>query len=242
MPAAKLLLRLIIYYAVVAAVVWVLLQVFPHLSEYLPIGRLQTLVAQAGGPPGRAANHVLPATSTGGSLVWLIAATVGSLLTAWPVSRVYIEIRLAKDYDQSLVDTIVVLPVVVTSIVVLVQNSLALSFSLAGIAGAARFRNSMKSSADLLFVLLAIGIGLAAGIGAMELAVVTTIAFNLSFIALWSSNYGERAEMKRYLADTHHLSDTHPAHNGNEAPIAGLATAGVAGATHEERVRDDDDD
>ena len=81
-------------------------------------------------------------------------------------------VRNDDEYDQSLINTILVLPLVVTGIVIIVQNSLALAFSLAGIAGAVRFRNSLKSSGDALFILLAVGIGLSAGIGAVELAAV----------------------------------------------------------------------
>jgi phosphotransferase system glucose/maltose/N-acetylglucosamine-specific IIC component len=90
---------------------------------------------------------------------------------------------------------------VVTGIVIIVQNSLALAFSLAGIAGAVRFRNSLKSSGDALFILLAVGIGLSAGIGAIELAAVISIFFNYCFAILWVTEYGEREEMKRFLAD-----------------------------------------
>ena len=71
-----------------------------------------------------------------------------------PVSWVYMAVRSGDEYDQSLVNTILVLPMVVTGIVIIVQNSLALAFSLAGIAGAVRFRNSLKSSGDALFILL----------------------------------------------------------------------------------------
>ena len=126
------------------------------------------------------------------------------MLASLPVSWVYMKIRNPADYDQSLIDTIVVLPLVVTSIVVVVQNSLALSFSLAGIAGAARYRNTLKSSGDLLFILLAIGIGLSAGIGAVELAIVSSAAFNFCFVALWYTNYGERQDMKRFLSEFEH--------------------------------------
>ena len=84
---------------------------------------------------------------------------------------------------------------------IIVQNSLALAFSLAGIAGAVRFRNSLKSSGDALFILLAVAIGLSAGIGAVELAAVLSMAFNYCFIVLWMTEYGERKGMKRYLAD-----------------------------------------
>ena len=86
------------------------------------------------------------------------------------------------------------------AIVVIVQHSLALAFSLAGIAGAVRFRNSLKSTGDALFILLAIGIGLAAGIGAVELAFAMSLGFNYCFLLLWLKNYGGRGD-KRYLRD-----------------------------------------
>ena len=104
-------------------------------------------------------------------------------------------VRSGEEYDQSLVNTIIVLPMVVTGIVIIVQNSLALAFALAGIAGAVRFRNSLKSSGDALFILCAVAIGLSAGIGAVELAAVISIALNYTFAALWLTEYGERKGM-----------------------------------------------
>ena len=64
-----------------------------------------------------------------------------------------------------------------------------------------RFKNSLKSSGDALFILLSVGIGLSAGIGAVELAVVMSVAFNYGFLALWFTEYGEREGMKRYMSD-----------------------------------------
>jgi|GEM_PF-1354122 len=205
MAALKLLAKLLAYYAAIAAAIALVAWLVPEWQNYLPIGRVQTLIAEssAGGNqlPSVAADRLQQTGAFVPSLVWLAAAVLGSLLASLPVSWIYMKVRNPHDYDQSLIDTIVVLPLVVTSIVVVVQHSLALSFSLAGIAGAARFRNSLKSSGDLLFILLAIGMGLSAGIGALELAIVTSAAFNLVFIALWASNYGERAEMKRFLSE-----------------------------------------
>jgi phosphotransferase system glucose/maltose/N-acetylglucosamine-specific IIC component len=119
-------------------------------------------------------------------------------------------VRSGGEYDQSLVNTIILLPMVVTGIVIIVQNSLALAFSLAGIAGAVRFRNSLKSSGDALFILLAVSIGLSAGIGAIELAAVVTAAMNYAFTFLWMAEYGERKGMKRYLADYDGLDEAAP--------------------------------
>ena len=60
-----------------------------------------------------------------------------------------------------------------------------------------RFKNSLKSSGDALYILLSVGVGLACGIGAVELALVMALAFNVCFVVLWISEYGERAGMKR---------------------------------------------
>ncbi len=49
--------------------------------------------------------------------------------------------------------------------------------------------------------MLSVGIGLASGIGAVELALVMSLAFNYCFLALWISEYGEREGMKRYMSD-----------------------------------------
>jgi len=132
---------------------------------------------------------------------WLVVAMIAAILVSLPISWTYMAVRGGDEYDQSLVNTIIVLPMVVTGIVIIVQNSLALAFSLAGIAGAVRFRNSLKSSGDALFILLAVATGLAAGIGAIELAAVISIFFNYCFAILWVTEYGERAGMKRFLAD-----------------------------------------
>jgi hypothetical protein len=52
-----------------------------------------------------------------------------------------------------------------------------------------------------LFILLAVAVGLSAGIGAIELAAVISIFFNYCFALLWVTEYGEREGMKRFLAD-----------------------------------------
>lgn len=234
MPALKLLAKLVAYYLAVVVVAVTVFTVFPALREFMPVGRVQSLIDQAGGAfkrgdaPLQAAAHV---KSLAASLGWLFTATLGALLTALPTSWVYMDLRASDDYDQSLVDTIVILPIVVTGIVVIVQNSLALSFSLAGIAGAARFRNTLKSSGDLLFILLSIGIGLSAGTGAVELAFVTSVMFNLCFVVLWSRRYGERKGMKRFLND---LSDTHPHHAKARDITTAPAAVVVPGAVQPE--------
>lgn len=203
MRASNLLVRLTIYYLAIGLVTFIAVKLWPDIRSYLPIGGVEQLITQ----PSKSA---LDATDTiraahvgnlGESLFWLVVAIIGALLAAFPVTWVYMCVRSGEEYDQSLVNTILVLPMVVTGVVIIVQNSLALAFSLAGIAGAVRFRNSLKSSGDAIFILLAVAIGLSAGIGAVELAAVLSLALNYTFALLWLTEYGEREGMKRYLAD-----------------------------------------
>jgi hypothetical protein len=203
MRAIRLIGVLSVYYLAIGIAIFIAVKLWPDLRGYLPIGGVEQLITQPAKNPLQASEAIRAAHvgNLGQSLFWLVVALIGALLASLPVSWVYMAVRSGDEYDQSLVNTIIVLPMVVTGIVIIVQNSLALAFSLAGIAGAVRFRNSLKSSGDALFILLAVAIGLSAGIGAVELAAVLSIAFNYMFAVLWLTEYGERAGMKRYLAD-----------------------------------------
>lgn len=202
MRAVKLVALLAIYYLVIIGGTALLLHAYPDIRGYLPIGGAQDLIgAEQGKSALEAAASDPHVKSLSQSLGWLSVAILGALMTALPVSWVYMSTRVGEEYDQSLISSILILPLVVTSIVVVVQNSLALAFALGGIAGAVRFKNSLKSSGDALYILLSVGIGLASGIGAVELAFVMAMAFNICFVLLWVTEYGEREGMKRFMSD-----------------------------------------
>ena len=203
MRAGRLLLQVTVYYLVIALVVFVALKLWPQVRGYLPVGGVEQLISQPAKNPldATAAVRAAHVANLGQSIFWLVVAIVAAILVSLPVSWVYMTVRGGDEYDQSLVNTIIVLPMVVTGIVIIVQNSLALAFALAGIAGAVRFRNSLKSSGDALFILLSVATGLSAGIGAIELAAVVSVAFNYCFVLLWITEYGEREGMKRFLTD-----------------------------------------
>lgn len=202
MRATRLITQLIIYYLLIVGGMWAVLTVNPELRGYLPVGGAEALIKGAGKSSTLEAAATAASVKTlGASLGWMGVAILGALVTALPVSWVYMSSRTSEEYDQSLISSILILPVVVTSIVIVVQGSLALAFALGGIAGAVRFKNSLKSSGDALYILLSVGIGLASGIGAVELAFVMSLAFNICFVTLWITEYGERAGMKRYMTD-----------------------------------------
>jgi hypothetical protein len=203
MRATKLLIQLSVYYLILFGGAWLVIHNNPDMQSYLPVGGAEALINSGGGKSNtlEAVAQAQEVKTLGQSLGWMAVAILGALITSLPVTWVYMATRTADEYDQSIISTILILPSVVTSIVVVVQHSLALAFALGGIAGAVRFKNSLKSSGDALYILLSVGIGLAAGIGAVELALVMSLAFNYCFVALWVSEYGEREGMKRFMSD-----------------------------------------
>jgi Domain of unknown function (DUF4956) len=118
---------------------------------------------------------------------WLVAlvAMLGALLLMLPVAWAYVATRLQKKVDSSVVTTIVVLPIAVAAILVIVQDSLAVAFSLAGIAGLVRFRNALDDTRDAMYVVIAIAVGLGAGVGTLEASAALTGLYVVSVVALW---------------------------------------------------------
>lgn len=117
-----------------------------------------------------------------------VAMAVAGLL-ALPVAWLYILTRRKKGFRQSVVHTLIMLPLVVAGVVVLVKNSLALAFALAGIVAAVRFRNTLEDSKDAVYIFLSVAIGLSAGVD-LAVAVTLSVIFNLAILALWYSDFG----------------------------------------------------
>ncbi len=187
------------YYVCGGLILLIAFALNPYVGNYLPIGGVEELITQTVDGPFDGVEIGASEAGALGSFVWLIIAVGAALLAALPVSWTYMAIRARDQYNQSLVETIILLPMIVTGIVIVVHNSLALAFSLAGIAAGVQFRNSLKSPGDALFILLSIGTGLSAGIGAVELAFVVTVAFNYGFLVLWMYDYGARDGTQRYM-------------------------------------------
>jgi hypothetical protein len=75
-------------------------------------------------------------------------------------------------------------------VILLVQNSAALAFSLGGIVGAVSFRNRLRDTKDTIFIFLAIVIGVAAGVHAMLVAATISVCFNAIAVVMWWTDFG----------------------------------------------------
>lgn len=204
-----LFVRLTIYYLIWAGILWFGYSQVPDLHRHLPLGVVEHLIGAEDDPTGfiGVEIHASNVTTEFGGMLWLAVAILGAIALMIPVTWVYMEIRRRSKLDQSLLETMIILPIVVTGIVLIVHNSLALAFSLAGVVAGVRFRNTLKSTADSVFVFMAVGVGLAAGIGMLLIAGIMTVIFNYTFLALWALNYGGFDEAKHYMRAARHQEE-----------------------------------
>jgi hypothetical protein len=203
----RLFRRLVLYHLTLAVMVLVIVLVFPDFVSQLPIGGVTELVES--GDLTVALENEMPVYDDDIEIVSTVFKAAGQLdrlgyarqltmvlLGLWllmlPVSWVHKGIHRVSSHDHSLDETMLILPGVVAAIVLVVQHSLALAFSLAGIVAGVQFRRALQDTFDALFILVAIGTGIAAGVKALEIAAILTMFF--SYATLYVYYYGDGLE------------------------------------------------
>ncbi len=184
------LFLIVAYYLALPIAVWAIVTWAPAIAPYLPFGGIDALSQSNAASLEIIQTIAAPINFAGIEGITLGIAIAAAVLLSLPVSWVYFITTRSKDVDRSFAQTIVVLPVVVAGIATIVQHSLALAFSLAGIVAAVRFRFTLTQPAHALYVFVSIAIGLAAGISALSIAYVVAVGFVLVNLLLWRANFG----------------------------------------------------
>jgi len=184
--ALGLFVRLLGYYAVLAAAAWLVARWFPRGGALF-----------ADRSPGSAA-----------------VAMLGALALVAPVATLYMRTKPKLRYDPSLVQTVIVLPIVIAGVVMIVRDSVAVAFSLAGIVAAVRFRNTLKDTKDAVYIFLAIAVGLAAGMQAFAVGFVVSVIYVAVVLVLWRFDIGTAPTPERVrgrlIAETPIPTAAHP--------------------------------
>jgi uncharacterized protein DUF4956 len=187
--------RVAAYYVLLAAGTALVWRVFPGLRTVFSAERLDALTQGRDG--GLAPVFESLSSGTGERLPPPLALAIttalcmaGAFLLMLPVAWVYILTRQKKGYRQSVVQTLIILPIVVAGVVLLVKNSVALAFSLGGIVAAVSFRNTLRDTKDAVCIFLATAVGLAAGVQVMSAAAVMSFLFNVVILIFWYTDFG----------------------------------------------------
>ncbi|HUH13589.1 MAG TPA: DUF4956 domain-containing protein [Longimicrobiales bacterium] len=160
---------------------------------------------------GAATGATLPTAPWDGPFARLglaVFALGGTLALTLPVAWVHMFTRRLR-YDPYLVQTMIILPIVVAGVVLVVKNSLALAFALAGIVAGVRFRQKLNEPTEAAYMLLSLGIGLAAAVQALDVAFAVSFGFNIVVLGLYYYDLGTMVGLGPMLVmgDTGLLAD-----------------------------------
>ncbi len=109
------------------------------------------------------------------SVIEMVGAALVSFFLALIIGYTYRVTHQGPSYSQSTVQTMVIMAVVVSLIMLIIGTNIARAFTLVGALSIIRFRNAVKDSRDLAFYFLAMAVGMAAGTHHMANAAIFTL-------------------------------------------------------------------
>ncbi len=105
-------------------------------------------------------------------------------------------------YTKQFVITLVILPVLVQTVIMLVNGNLGTSVAVMGAFSLVRFRSLPGSARDISAIFFAMVVGLAAGMGFVSYAVIITVLVCIIMVVLSKSKLGETKEEEKDLRIT----------------------------------------
>lgn len=239
-PAESPFVAVTAYYVLLFALSAALIWAVPDLQQAVSGARLAALLQESLGGGGLLNVTAVPARSFSWEFsLFLGVAMLGAFLLMLPTSWVYMATRQEKGFDQNIAQSMLILGMAVAGVIVIVRNSLALAFSLAGIVGAVRFRNTLRDSRDTIYIFLAIGVGLAAGVEALAAAAVLSVVFNYIVLLLHRADYAmcELGTNSRFLLfSTAARSEGAPAAEDGKKPYNAVLVVRTRAADETKRL------
>ena len=138
-------------------------------------------------------------TTTELSIENLLTCSLTSIILGLIISLVH---KFTSKYSKNFLITLATLPVLVQSIILMVNGSLGTSIAIVGAFSLVRFRSIPGTSKEILSVFFAMTIGLATGMGQLIFASIITILVSLILILLSKTKFGETKENTKILKIT----------------------------------------
>jgi hypothetical protein len=202
----RLIIKLTVYFVLLFGGVFTVALVSPNVLTLMPIGGTDAMEIAGVDFEDESLNSLLgdfelaqettdiqdvSARQVGLVALYLAFSLGGTILVMLPITWTYIATRRETGYRKNFVRALIVLPICAATIVLLIQNNLALAFGLAAMVAAVRFRVALEEAIDGIYIFSSICVGLAAGIGYLGIGVVMALFFCYANAVLWHLEFGQ---------------------------------------------------
>ena len=121
-----------------------------------------------------------------------------ALICGLIIALVYRLTYKGPNYSSTFVNSLVLLCMITAVVILVIGNNLARAFGLVGAMSIIRFRTAVRDTQDIIFIFFSLAIGMAAGVGLVEVAIIATLIISSVIIVLVFFRFGE-GRRKRHL-------------------------------------------
>lgn len=139
--------------------------------------------------PGEAMFSVTPKS--------LLICSVGALILGLIIAVTYM--ICSEKYTKSFVITLVILPILVQSVIMMVNGNLGVGVAIVGAFSLIRFRSIPGTSKEIASIFFTMAVGLATGVGYIAYATLLTVFVALVMIVLTKIGFGDKKEETKQL-------------------------------------------
>jgi len=116
------------------------------------------------------------------SLQQVIVNLVVAFISGFLISIIYRLTNRGVGYTRSFIDSLVVLSMITSVVIMVIGNNLARAFGLVGAMSIIRFRTAVKDIQDIVFIFFALTAGMASGVGLHILSIVGVIIIGITLV------------------------------------------------------------
>ena len=113
-----------------------------------------------------------------------------ALVSGIIIALVYRFIYKGPSYSVTYVNSMVLLALVTSLIMLVIGNNLARAFGLVGAMSIIRFRTAVRDVQDIVFIFFSLAVGMAAGVGLHIIALFGTVFISIVAVVLVTFNFG----------------------------------------------------
>jgi hypothetical protein len=121
-------------------------------------------------------------------LLGLLLAFLAGQTIAW----IYMATHSGLSYSRSFVNSLVVIPVLVSLVMMVLSNNLVTAFGMMAVFAIVRFRNILRDTLDTTYVLSVLVIGMACGTQRFPIAVTGALLTAAIMLYLWLTHFGAK--------------------------------------------------
>ncbi|MCB0635461.1 MAG: DUF4956 domain-containing protein [Lewinella sp.] len=126
-----------------------------------------------------------------------------SLACGIVIALVYRFTYRGGSYSPTFVNSLVLLSLITTVVILVIGNNLARAFGLVGAMSIIRFRTAVRDVQDIVFIFFSLCIGMAAGVGLNSIALLGTLFIGLVILLLDGTEFGRPVHLKHLLQLTY---------------------------------------